>query len=64
MKLKDDVELANTQRKLAELERLIEKREQTRDDAPARELSLESMRRFAGKLRTEIVEYEKSHQAA
>lgn len=62
MKLKDDLELANTQRKLAELQTLIEKREQSSGDSPAHELSLESMRRFAEKLRAEIKEYERAHQ--
>ncbi len=64
MKLTSDLQLANTQRKLAELEKLILKREQSSGDSPAHELSLESMRRFAGKLRAEIEEYEKSHQTA
>jgi hypothetical protein len=64
MKLKTDVEAANTQRKLAELEKLIQKRERSTGDAPAHELSLESMRRFAKKLRSEIEEYERSHQTA
>ena len=62
MKLKSELELTNTQRKLAELEKVIQKREQLPDDSPVHELSLKSMRRFAGKLRTEIEEYEKSHQ--
>ncbi len=62
MKLKDDIELANTQRKLADLEVLIRKRESSREKPPGHELSLLSMRRFAEKLRAEILEYEQAHQ--
>ena len=64
MKLKSDIEFANSRRKLLQLEKLIQKREQSSDDSPAHELSLESMRQFAQKLQTEIKEYEKQHQTA
>jgi hypothetical protein len=62
MKLANDTELANTRRKLDALEKLIQKSEQSRSSASAQDLSLESMRRFARKLRREIIEYENSHQ--
>ena len=62
MILASEIELANTQRKLSELEKLIMKREHFPSDSEAHELSLESMRRFAHKLRAEIDEYQCSHQ--
>jgi hypothetical protein len=61
---KNDLELTNTQRKLTELERLIQKREQSTGDSPAQKLSLGSMRRFACKLRADIDQYTKLHQTA
>jgi hypothetical protein len=64
MKLRDKKELANSQRKLAELEQLIQKREHSSDPSPAHGLSLETMRHFASKLRAQIEEYQRSHQTA
>ena len=64
MRLKNDNQLLNTQRKLADLEKLIREEEQLVKKPPAHELSLKTMRRFAEKLRAEIVEYEQAHQKA
>jgi len=62
MRLANENELLNTRSKLSALEALIRKKETSPTESPARELSLESMRRMAGKLRSEIEEYERAHQ--
>jgi len=64
MRLKNETQLLNTQRKLAGLEKLIREEEKLREKPPAHELSLKTMRRFAEKLRAEISEYEQAHQKA
>jgi hypothetical protein len=63
-KLRNETELENTRRKLASLVELIAVKEGSASPAPARDWSLESMRRLAGQLRSEIEEYEASHQTA
>ena len=62
MRLKSSDELDNTQGKLSELLKLIEKKEQTPTNSPAYHASLDSMRKTAQKLRAEINEYEAAHQ--
>ncbi|MGD0770523.1 MAG: hypothetical protein ABSB42_20245 [Tepidisphaeraceae bacterium] len=62
MRLKDDRERNNSQRKLGELLKLIEKKEQSSMRSAAYEISLESMKVMANRLRAEIEEYERAHQ--
>jgi hypothetical protein len=63
MKLRTELELENSRRKLADLERLIQRREESSGSDAAHDLSLESMRHFAVKLRAEIAEYQIAHQS-
>lgn len=62
MKLQNERELQNTQRKLSLLMELIEHKEESPTESPAYEWSLESLKRFAAQLRSEIEEYERAHQ--
>ena len=55
MTLRNDTELANSRRKLSELERLIE--ESRKNDAPGRATELRSLTRLANELREEISRY-------
>ena len=60
MKLRNETALS--QRKLTELLKLIEKKQELPAATPAHKLSLDSMRRMAERLRSEIEEYEKARQ--
>ncbi len=62
MKLLNDAELENTRRKLSKLEHLIDKKVQSKHRSAAYEISMESMKATAEKLRDEITEYEASDQ--
>jgi hypothetical protein len=64
MRLKTDIEFDNSQRKLNELLKLIEKRERSPKRSAAYEISLESMKLMANRLRAEIEEYERAHQTS
>ena len=64
MKLKSDREFDNSQRKLNELLKLIEKKERSPMHSAAREISLESMKLMANRLRAEVEEYERAHQTS
>lgn len=64
MRLTNDHEFENTQRKLSDLQAWIHRKEEAPSDSPARELSLESMKVRARKLRAEIDDYVRTHQAA
>jgi hypothetical protein len=64
MKLKNEIELENTRRKLASLEQLIAAKVAGPPQSKAHEWSLETMQSLARKLRAEIEEYEKTHQTA
>ena len=64
MRLANDREFENTQRKLADLQALIHRKEAASLDSPARELSLESMKERARNLRAEVDDYVKTHQTA
>ncbi|MGA2442177.1 MAG: hypothetical protein ABSH08_14580 [Tepidisphaeraceae bacterium] len=64
MRLKDDRERNNSQRKLNELLRLIEKKERSSMRSAAYEMSLESMKVMANRLRAEVEEYERAHQVS
>ena len=62
MRLKNEHELHNSQRKLAELLRLIEAKQNSPADSAAHQLSLDSMKRMAERIRSEIEEYERTGQ--
>jgi hypothetical protein len=64
MRLKNDREFNNSQRKLGELLKLIEKKEQSSMRSAAYEISLESMKLMANRLRAEVEEYERAHQTS
>jgi hypothetical protein len=65
MKLQNEIELQNTRRKLAALEELMAAKDNEAPAAPAaRQLTLQSMKSMAQKLRAEIEEYERTHQTA
>jgi len=55
MTLRDDVELANTQRKLEELDRLIA--DAKRVPGPGQDTEVQSLTLLANQLREEIVRY-------
>jgi uncharacterized protein involved in exopolysaccharide biosynthesis len=59
MDLKDDIELANTRGKLAELETRYEKlRHEVSHNASAREATLRSLKRYINQFKEEIARYE------
>jgi len=62
MRLKSDREFENSQRKLTELLKRIEAKERAESRSQAHELSLESMKLMAKRLRAEVEEYERAHQ--
>ncbi|MCY2950721.1 MAG: hypothetical protein NTU53_01940 [Planctomycetota bacterium] len=62
MKLQNEQELENTRRKLTELEALIARNAGKPNRTPISDLSLQSMKQMATKLRAEILEYEQAHQ--
>jgi len=60
----NEVELANTRRKLSELERLYEAHEhETGGDEELREISMESLKRLINQLQEEII-WSEVHQTA
>jgi hypothetical protein len=62
MELKNDIELANTRTKLAELEaRYNELRRATAENPKARESTLHSLKRYINQFKEEIARYE-AHQ--
>jgi hypothetical protein len=64
MSLADNVELANTRAKLAELEaRHEELRNETVDDEHVRQVTLRSLMRYINQFKEEIARYE-AHQTA
>ncbi|RJP35695.1 MAG: hypothetical protein C4547_09205 [Phycisphaerales bacterium] len=64
MSLKNGIELENTQRKLARLERRFETlRQEPCEDAHVRELTLRSLKQMINQFKEEIVRY-RSAQAA
>jgi hypothetical protein len=57
--LKNDIELANTRKKLQHLEALYEEDKlDTDEDEHLRELSMESLKRLINQLKEEIARYE------
>jgi hypothetical protein len=59
MTLRNEVELANTRRKLRELEERYDAHlRETGGDAHVRELTMESLKRYINQLKEEIVRYE------
>jgi uncharacterized protein involved in exopolysaccharide biosynthesis len=63
MSLANDVELANTRAKLAELEaRYEELRNDTIEDEHIRQVTMRSLKRYINQFKEEIVRYE-AHQA-
>jgi hypothetical protein len=63
--LKDDVELANTRRKLAELEAMLEEdKHDPSIDEELREVTTRSIQRLANQLKEEIIRYEAHQQPA
>jgi hypothetical protein len=62
MKLQNETEFDNSQRKLAALLKLIEKKETSSTHSLSREISLESMKLMAKRLTAEVQEYERAHQ--
>ena len=64
MRLVNEQQLKNTQRKLASLEELISKKEVSPAQSRLHQMSLNSMKRLARKLKDEIAEFERSHQIA
>jgi|SRR5579884_1636738 len=58
MRLKNEQELVNSKRKLALLREHIERKERSPSDSPGYEWSLESLRSFADKMNSEILDYE------
>ena len=62
MKLQNETELRNTQRKLSALEDLIGEKEKAAGASAIREFALQSMRSMARDLRAEADEYERTHQ--
>jgi hypothetical protein len=64
MRLKNDREFENSQRKLTELLKRIDAKERAQSLSQAHALSLESMRFMAKRLRTEVEEYERAHQTS
>ena len=64
MNLANDVELANTRAKLADLEaRYEELQNETAEDEHVREVTLRSLKRYINQFKEEIARYE-AHQAA
>jgi len=64
MNLMNDVELANTRAKLAELEaRYEELRNDTVEDEHVRQVTLRSLKRYINQFKEEIARYE-AHQTA
>ena len=62
MDLKDDIELANTRKKLRELEAMYqEDLNDVDEDEEVRELTLQSVKRLINQLKEEIARYE-AHQ--
>lgn len=60
----DELELANTRRKLANLERMYEAHErETGGDEELREMSMESLKRMINQLKEEII-WTEVHQPA
>ena len=65
MMLRDQVELANTQKKLRELQALYERRHKNPDRSPhVRDLTLASLKRLINQLTEEIAVYKAHHMAA
>jgi len=64
MRLKSDLELENSQRKLTALLKRIEAKERAPSGSQAHGLSLESMKLMAKRLRAEVEEYERAHQTS
>ena len=63
MNLANDVELANTRAKLAELEaRYEEVRNETAEDEHIRQVTMRSLKRYINQFKEEIARYE-AHQA-
>jgi hypothetical protein len=62
MTLKNEHELQNSQRKLAELLKLIELKQSSPTTSAAHELSLDSMKKMAQRIRAEIDDYERAGQ--
>ena len=63
MNLANDVELANTRAKLAELEaRYEELRNETAEDEHIRQVTMRSLKRYINQFKEEIARYE-AHQA-
>lgn len=58
MRLKNDLELATSRRKLAALVDAIEREEKSPSSAPGYRMSIESAKRLANQIRREIEEYE------
>jgi hypothetical protein len=64
MSLANEVELANTRAKLAELEaRYEELREDTVEDEHVRQVTMRSLKRYINQFKEEIARYE-AHQTA
>jgi hypothetical protein len=62
MDLKNDIELANTRKKLQHLEALYEEdKRDSDDDEELREVSMQSIKRLINQLKEEIARYE-AHQ--
>ena len=65
MELKNDIELANTRKKLQMLEEAYqEDMNDTTEDNLVRELTLRSLKRLINQLKEEIIRYEAHHQPA
>lgn len=64
MKLQNEIELQNTRRKLSALEELIAAKANSPDVSAVREIALQGMKSTAQKIRSEIDEYERTHQTA
>jgi hypothetical protein len=62
MTLRNDVELANTEKKLGDLERLINRARN--DPGPGQNVEVRSLTRLANELREEIARYKASTRQA
>ena len=62
MRLTNERELQNSQRKLAELLRLIEAKQDSAPVSAAHQLSLDSMKKMTQRIRAEIEEYQRTGQ--
>jgi hypothetical protein len=64
MTLQNDTQLRNTRRKLAELQALLQRKEQPPPVNAAHQWAIEGLRRWERKLMDEIRQYEAMHQRA